>query len=236
MKSLRIWVSTVLVAIGASLPRLALATYPIAAAPSLQVPGCPQFGVAHFNKTVPDQQDFPYTEVALCYNWNNITMAFSAWNETSFYFDPAQGTNDDIWKYEVMETFVALGDADPQTYLEFEVSPNNVTFNAFIYNPTKVRAENATFERFYINNTLETGFNAFTTLDKKQKLWSSTISIPLGLFNIDNGAAKGTKWRMNFFRTVVDSATFPNQTLGGWSSPDKASFHITPFFGHVEFT
>ncbi|KAK8131033.1 hypothetical protein PG984_007471 [Apiospora sp. TS-2023a] len=203
--------------------------------PSLQVRACPELAVASYNKTVPDQADFPHTEVALCYTNDSISMAFSAINETNFYYDPSQGTNDAIWEYEVMETFIALGDKDPQTYLEFEVNPNNVTFQAFIYNPGKVRADGAPFETFFINNTLETGFTAFTTLDRSQKIWGSSVTIPLGLFNVDDGTAQGTKWRMNFFRTVVAPDTFPNQTLGAWSPPDKASFHMTPFFGHVEF-
>ncbi|KAK8069215.1 hypothetical protein PG994_005831 [Apiospora phragmitis] len=203
--------------------------------PSLQVSACPMLAVASYNKTVPDQTDFPPTEVALCYTNDSINLAFSAHNETNFYYDRSQGTNEAIWEYEVMETFIALGDKDPQTYLEFEVNPNNVTFQAFIYNPTKVRADGAPFETFFINNTLEAGFTAFTMLDKDQHLWGSSVSIPLGLFNVDNGSAQGTKWRMNFFRTVVAPETFPNQTLGAWSFPDKASFHITPFFGHVEF-
>lgn len=146
--------------------------------------------MASYNKTFPNQTHFPPTEVAICYTVDSINLAFTAHNETSFYYNPSQGTNKAIWEYEVMETFIALGDKDPQTYLEFEVNPNNVTFQAFIYNPGKVRAD---------------------------------------------GAAQGTKWRMNFFRTVVAPDTFPNQTLSAWSPPDKASFHMTPFFGHVEF-
>lgn len=40
---------------------------------------------------------------------------------------------------------------------------------------------------------------------------------------------------MNFFRTVVDPKTFPNQTLGAWSPNGEPNFHNTPKFGHVEF-
>lgn len=234
MMSLCLWASTAMAMAVLLLPNQILAAYPTTA-PSLQVRACPSLVVASFNKSVPDQTDFPHTEAVLCYTEDSINLAFSAHNETNFYYNSSQGTNDAIWEYEVMETFIALGDKDPQTYLEFEINPNNVTFQAFIYNPSKVRADGAPFETFFINNTLETGFTAITMLDQQQQHWDSTITIPLGLFNVDNGAAQGTKWRMNFFRTVVAPDTFPNQTLGAWSPPDKASFHITPFFGHVEF-
>ncbi|KAK7976374.1 Translation initiation factor 3 subunit b [Apiospora arundinis] len=220
MISLRLWASAATMALAALLPGQTLASYPTSV-PSVQVTACPHFSVIHFNKTIPDQQPFPYTEVDLCYNDDSITMLFNAHNESFYYYDPDQGTNGDIWKYE--------------TYLEFEVNPNNVNFHAFIYNPTKVRADNATFEHFFIPNGTAAGFYSYTVQNRENKSWGSTVGIPLGLFNVDNGTAKGTKWRMNFFRTVVDPATYPNQTLGAWSSPDKASFHITPFFGHVEF-
>ncbi len=49
-------------------------------------------------------------------------------------------------QYEVMEAFIYHGTNDPQTYLEFEINPNNVTFQAFIHNPSKVRAAGAAFD------------------------------------------------------------------------------------------
>ena len=58
-------------------------------------------------------------------------------------------------------------------------------------------------------------FPTTTTLDKYNESWISKAKIPLGLFNVDDGKAKGTEWRMNFFRTVTSPETFPNQTLGG---------------------
>jgi hypothetical protein len=188
-----------------------------------------------YNKSVPDKTAFPTTQVDLCYTDLAIKITFTAREETNFYFNASQGTNDAIWEYEVMEAFIYQGTEDPQTYLEFEVSPNNVTFQAFIYNPSKVRAAGAPFDTFFITQPLIDGLTASTTLDKPGKTWVSAATIPLGLFNVDPGKAKGTRWRMNFFRTVVSPSTYPNQTLGAWSPPDQASFHMTPFFGHVQF-
>lgn len=129
----------------------------------------------------------------------------------------------------------SLGTADPQTYLEFEVAPNNVTFSAFIYNPSKVRAAGAAFDRFYITDLAADKLTATTQLDPPNHQWISQVQIPLGFFNVDAGCAKGTQWRMNFFRTVTSAATFPVQEYGGWSAPDETNFHMTPFFGHVDF-
>ncbi|KAM3524769.1 hypothetical protein NHJ13051_004368 [Beauveria bassiana] len=203
--------------------------------PSVSVPACPAVGTVRFDESVPDRKEFPATQVDLCYTDTELAITFTARNETNFYFDPKQGTNGDIWEYEVVEAFVYKGTDDPQTYLEFEVNPNNVTYQAFVYNPSKERAEGTPFDHAFISAPAADGFSAVTTLDKAKETWVSAVKMPLGLFNVDRGKAKGTKWRMNFFRTVVSPESYPEQGLGAWSVPDKASFHISKYFGNVNF-
>jgi hypothetical protein len=207
----------------------------LASVPSLCVPACPVKGTIQYDKSVPKQTHFPLTQVDVCYDDEFIRLTFRAYNETNFYFNASQETNDYIFEYEVMEAFISRGTDDPQTYFEFEVNPNNVTFQAFIYNPSKVRAEGATFNGALVTEPLADGLVARTTLDKPNETWTSSARIPLGFFNVDKGQAKGTQWRMNFFRTVVAPETFPDQLLGAWSPPDEPNFHNTPFFGNVLF-
>ncbi|KAJ7149761.1 hypothetical protein C8R43DRAFT_1087128 [Mycena crocata] len=216
------FLSTILVAVAAAaLPALA-------AVPSLNVPACPGKGTVTYNKSVPDKVD-------VCYDNSSIRITFTAHNETDFFVNPNYTTNDPIYEYTAMETFIAKGTADPQTYLEFEIAPNNVTFQAFIYNPSKVRADGAPFDTFYVAEPLVDGLTAVTTLDKPKGLWTSSARIPLGLFNVDNGQAKGTQWRMNFFRIITKPSTFPDQFYGAWNQPSEANFHMSPFFGNVKF-
>ncbi|KAF4974222.1 hypothetical protein FZEAL_8860 [Fusarium zealandicum] len=203
--------------------------------PSVNVPACPQVGTIKYSKSVPDQTAFPLTQVDLCYTKTSIALTFTAHDETNFYFDPKQGTNGRIWQYEVMEAFIYKGTDDPQTYLEFEVNPNNATYQAFIYNPSKALAEGAPFDHLYVSDPAADGFSASTVLNKYADRWVSRAKIPLGIFNVNDGAAKGTKWRMNFFRTVTSPSTFPDQKLGAWSCPNKPNFHISKYFGHVNF-
>lgn len=228
LANLLIMLSTVLLALAVAVPAAC-------AVPSLEVPACPAKGTIKYDKSVPDQKDFPATQVDLCYDDKSIRLDFTANDEVNFYFNSSYGTNDNIWEYEVMEAFIYHGTKAPRTYLEFEVAPNNVTYQAFVYNPSKVRADGAPFDHFFITDPLTDGLDAETTLDKNAKTWVSSVRIPLALFNVNDGHAKGTKWRMNFFRTVVSPHTFPDQLLGAWSPADKASFHITPLFGHVTF-
>ncbi|KAM4064534.1 hypothetical protein HRG_005101 [Hirsutella rhossiliensis] len=203
--------------------------------PSVHALACPRVGTLDFAQSVPDRKPFPRTQVDLCYTNEHLEVRFTAYDEVNFYFNESHGTNDDIWAYEVMEAFIHMGTGDPQTYLEFEVSPNNVTYQAFVYNPSKDRSANAPFDHFFVTDPAKDGFSAVTELNRTGNIWKSNVKIPLGLFNVNKGAARGTKWRMNFFRTVVSPTTYPNQELGAWSSPLKASFHITECFGKVLF-
>ncbi|PGH32816.1 hypothetical protein GX50_04355 [[Emmonsia] crescens] len=209
--------------------------------PSTVVPECPRKGKVVFSKSVPEGMKFPKTQVDLCYSTKTsknspmLHLTFTAFDEKDFHFNPKQGMNDDIWEYSVMEAFIQRGHEAPQTYLEFEVNPNNVTYQAFIYNPSRVRAENTPMDHAFISDPIGDGMVAKTTLDRKAKIWISDVQIPLALFNVPERGLRGTRWRMNFFRTITSPETFPEQKLGAWSPPDKASFHITPFFGNVVF-
>lgn len=205
--------------------------------PSLDVPACPATAALTYSKSVPDRANFNLTQVELCYSATAIRITFTAFNETNFHFNPNHTLNDPIYEYEVMEAFISAGHDDPSTYFEFEVSPNNVTFNAFILNPSKVRAAGSPFGGAYVSvpSPLDFGITATTTLDRAAQTWVSTARIPLFIFNVNEGMAKGTRWRMNFFRTITAPDTFPAQRLGAWNPPSQANFHMTPFFGRVRF-
>ncbi|KLU86990.1 hypothetical protein MAPG_05996 [Magnaporthiopsis poae ATCC 64411] len=205
--------------------------------PSLDVPACPATAKLTYNKSVPDRTDFNLTQVELCYDKTAIRIKFTAFNETNFHFNASHKINDPIYEYEVMEAFISAGHDDPSTYFEFEVSPNNVTFNAFILNPSKVRAAGSPMGAAFISDPspLDFGITTTTVLDRAAQTWVSTANIPLFMFNVDEGKAKGTRWRMNFFRTITAPDTFPSQRLGAWNPPSQANFHMTPFFGHVKF-
>ncbi|KAI0390567.1 hypothetical protein F5Y17DRAFT_52482 [Xylariaceae sp. FL0594] len=206
--------------------------------PSVSVPACGRGrGSVQYDRSVPNgEAKFPLTKVDLCYTDSDLKIRFSALEEADFFYNASHGTNDPLYEYEVMEAFIYHGANDPTSYFEFEVSPNNVTFQAFIYNPSKVRAKGAPFDNAALLGTpIQDGLVTNTTLDKGAKTWVTDATIPLGLFNVDKGTAKGTKWRMNFFRTIVSPSTYPNQGLGAWNPTNESNFHMTPFFGKVNF-
>ncbi|KAJ2081767.1 hypothetical protein H4R24_002092 [Coemansia sp. RSA 988] len=200
----------------------------------ISVPACPERTLFTFSAGIPDTDPkCPLTLVSMCYTSTQLQLDFTAYNETSFYFDPKQETNGDIWEYNVVEAFIYKGTDDPQTYFEYEANPNNVTFNAFIYNPSRTRANGAPFDHAYIADPFADGFAIDTKLDKRNHIWKSSNTIPLALFNGEN--PKGSSWRMNFFRTVTSPKTYPDQQLCGWKNTNAANFHITSAFGTVSF-
>lgn len=205
--------------------------------PHVRVPSCQHSQAAHlsYSKALPDLSPFPLTHIDLCYSEKFVEFTLTAYNETSFYYNASQGTNDLIFEYEVMEIFMAKESEVPITYFEFEVNPNNVTLQTFVFNPSGRRLPETPFDHFVVLDPFTDGIAAKTVLDRPGQVWTSQVKIPLGFFNVYDGKAKGTKWRMNFFRTVTNSTMFPKQLMGAWSPPDVADFHVTPYFGHFTF-
>ena len=68
-----------------------------------------------------------------------------------------------------MESLINRGTKDPHIYFEFEVAPNKLIFNAFVYNPSKIRTEGTPFDGAYIRNPIANGITAKTTLDRPGK-------------------------------------------------------------------
>ena len=205
--------------------------------PTLHVPSCKSSKTGHISyaNSAPPGSDFPTTHVDLCYSDTDIQIAFTARDEESFFFNASQKTNDFIFFYEVMEVFMATGLGDPSTYFELDISPNNVTFTTMVYNPSKNLTTGAPYDHFVIPAPIADGITAKTQLDKPGHVWRSQVNIPLALFNVEKGQAKGSAWRMNFFRTVTNSTYFPKQLFGAWNPPDTNNLHNTPYFGKVYF-
>ncbi|KAJ2314571.1 hypothetical protein H4S02_001839 [Coemansia sp. RSA 2611] len=205
----------------------------VAANDSVNVPQCPNLASVAFTTAIPSGPPCPATKVDLCYTSTQLHLTFTAYNETNFYYNADHQTNDDIWAYEAMEAFISRGPDDPQTYFEYEVSPNNVAFNAFIFNPSRVRKDGAPMDQAFIGDPLADGFTVNTKTDKEKGLWVTESVVPLALFNGET--PKGSVWRMNFFRTVTSPQMFPDQQLCGWRNTGEANFHVTPVFGKINF-
>ncbi|HEY0783745.1 MAG TPA: carbohydrate-binding family 9-like protein [Thermoanaerobaculia bacterium] len=160
-----------------------------------------------------------------------------AWDERALHvrFDcedrDAWGTyrerDDPLYEEEVVEVFLAPGDADPTRYVELEVSPTGVLFDARIHNPTGRRAD-LEADRAWSCPGLAWAAGA---LGPRQDWWAA-LAIPWSAL-LDPPAAPPRRWRANFYRierprggAVEHSAWAPT-----WARP--ADFHRPACFGHL---
>lgn len=150
MHSIHILV-TVIVAIADAIPSLQTVKDDEIHRPSADVYECPQITTISFSKTVPDQAPFPYTEIRLCYDQTpgSLHINFTAHEEKYFFYNENMTINDLIFLYEVMGTFISKGVEDPQTYLEFEVNPNNATWQSIYVQPVKETVTVLLLHRLY---------------------------------------------------------------------------------------
>ncbi|KAF0743963.1 hypothetical protein Ae201684P_004037 [Aphanomyces euteiches] len=201
--------------------------------PSIDVFECPQRTSIEISQYLVDRRPFPSTTVDLCYSSTSLRVEYSTNNEGSFFVNPLYRHNDNIWEYNVFEAFIALGTHDPVEYFEFEVSPTNQTYSAFILNPHKDFS--APIGHFFVG-TDEAEARAFgievsTKTDVTTNSWASKAILPFNLFNVVE--PKGTQWRMNFMRKITNATLFPAQECGAWNAPNTYNFHVTPCFGLV---
>jgi hypothetical protein len=166
------------------------------------------------------------TNDSLIVNFNNQNDPYVAQNQYSI-------NNTELYQQEVLEMFIASGDATPITYVEIEVNPNNALFSAYIYNPTGLMRESAIF----FNGESE-GMSVAVT--KGNNSWSGSFVFPLSI-----AGESSSIYRLNFFRVV---AKMPQDILNLWScnpitceylawqstySGPTPAFHRPAYFGKL---
>ena len=145
------------------------------ALPELSVPRC-SIGVATatIDKRLGTlEPDFPKATVSVCFTDEYLELIFKATQEKTYLVNETFARNDPIWKWTVMEAFIALGNGDPTHYLEFEVAPNNVLWTGFIHNPYKDFTSKATA---FVDDHETYPITSFTTRDEASQTWQSEVS------------------------------------------------------------
>ena len=92
------------------------------------------------NLTLADGSGAPEqaTTVRLCWDDEALHVRFDC--EDRDAWGTFRHRDDPLWQEEVVEVFLAPGEEDPVRYMEIEVSPLGVLFDARIHNPTGLRA------------------------------------------------------------------------------------------------
>jgi hypothetical protein len=169
----------------------------------------------------PAQQQ---TVTRVCYNRQMLFVRFDC-ADTDIWGTYTQ-RDDAIYDEEVVEIFIAPGDATPVDYYEFEVSPNGVLLEVFAHNPTGDRAQ------MQLDFTWDcAGLQWVAQRDDAQNQWRVIYALPWA--SIGAPADLPTIWRANFYR--IDRPRNGEPEFSCWSPTmiDPADFHRPGYFGYL---
>ncbi len=148
------------------------------------------------------------------------------------------GEDRDIWgtythrdaplhEEEVVELFLAPGEADPVEYFEFEVNPLGALFDARVRNPASRRAE----------MTVDTGWDCRgiewrAGPDPSPGRWWAELVIPWS--SVCPGPTPPAVWRANLYRIERPRDSEPEFSCWSPTFTQPADFHKPAFFGYLE--
>ncbi|MBE7561134.1 carbohydrate-binding family 9-like protein [bacterium] len=140
-----------------------------------------------------------------------------------------------LWEEEVVEAFIDA-DNDGLDYVEIEVSPRNVTFDAWITRFPPTREEIPIFARYEAVG-MRTAVVVHGTLEDRSDRdegWDCEIAIPWSAFEETGGRPPkaGSAWSGNFFRCDLSHGQGEYQA---WI-PVRGSFHQPDRFGNIVFS
>ncbi|MCX8514152.1 MAG: carbohydrate-binding family 9-like protein [Burkholderiales bacterium] len=164
---------------------------------------------------------------------DSLILDFNIQNDPYVEQNQYNINNTELYQQEVLEIFIAAGDATPTTYTEIEVNPNNALFSAYIYNPSGRGGESET-----LFNGESQGITV--AVSKNSNSWSGSLVFPLSI-----AGNSSSIYRLNFFRVV---SKFPQDVSSLWScnpitceylawqptySGAIPAFHLPAYFGKL---
>jgi hypothetical protein len=164
------------------------------------------------------------TAVRLCWDDEALHVRFDC--EDRDAWGTFKKRDDPLWQEEVVEVFLAPGEEDPVRYMEIEVSPLGVLFDARIHNPTGLRADmtadlswDCPGLRWQVGRGLE------------RQDWWAELSIPWDIFP---RMVSPRLWRANFYRVERPRDGAPEFTCWSPTLTSPADFHKPARFGLLE--
>lgn len=233
----------ILSALSASLVRAADSPPPVYSAPRVAVPPvidgrlddeawktAPELG---FVLSTTGEPVTKATKARMC--WDD-THLYICWQsvDTDIWGTMTQ-RDDPIYREEVVEAFIDP-DCDLLTYFEFNVSPRNVVFDAYIENPDGFNPSDGTDFGWNCEG-IRSGVCIDGTLDDRtdtDRGWTAELAIPFASLGRQT-PRPGERWRGNLYRIDLDPKPAEFQA---WSptlcTPPR--FHVPARFGTIFFT
>lgn len=184
------------------------------------VPALPPFRLA--DGSCPAEQQ---TVARLCYDSDGLYIRFDC--EDRDIWGTYTQRDDPLYDEEVVEVFLAPGQADPVRYFEFEVSPDGVLFDARIYNPTAQRAELEVDQAWNCP-----GIRWRAGRDDASERWWAVLVIPWAAMTPAGDLPR--LWRANLYRIERPHDDAPEYSCWSPTMTEPADFHKPAYFGILE--
>lgn len=182
---------------------------------------------------------------------NQATWAKIAYTEEALYvaahledahiWGDLKERDSSTWKEEVFELFLDTN-RDAKDYLELQVTPNNVIFDAN-FKTRLGTGEGSTKDQIKAASSwnyegLVSAVHVDGTIndvEKEDKSWSVEIKLPFAALPGAEGKAPadGTSWALNMYR--FDRPTKEQSFAYAWSRLTRGTFHDVPKFGVLRF-
>lgn len=171
-------------------------------------------------RTVDGEDPRLTTQVRTCWTRDSLFIQFVC--EDDNVLAAYTQRDDPLYEQDVVEVFIdTVGDGT--NYLEFEISPTNVIFDACIENDLK---GNIAVHKEWNADGLRTK----VTENVKSELVYE-IEIPNTVFSTSPDF--GVEWRVNFYR--IDYEKEGKRHLFAWSPTGRPQFHTPNRFGKLVF-
>lgn len=192
-------------------------------------------------KGTPSVRDFKLSHGKGSPAWQTRVKAL--WDDRALYlafecddrdiFSPYKRRDDALYNGEVVEAFLATGD-DRRRYVELEVSPANVLFDARVVN---LRPKGRmTVDPSWNAKGLRSAVRVRGTLNRRgdrDRGWTVELVLPFADLDLPRPVAPGDAWPANFYR--IDRGA--PEEFSAWSPTlvDPPNFHVPARFGKLVF-
>jgi hypothetical protein len=183
------------------------------------IPALPPFTLA--DGSGPARQQ---TLARLCYDERALYLRFECEDHDIWWSYTRR--DDPLYDEEVVELFIAPGEATPTRYYEFEVSPAGVLLDAAVFNPTSERAE-LEVDLGWSPDAL--GWSAWQ--DRVRGRWGASLSVPWQAIAPEGGLPR--VWRANLFRIERPRDGEPEFSCWSPTLTEPADFHKPARFGFL---
>jgi alpha-galactosidase len=156
------------------------------------------------------------TEVRLLWSPDFLFIQFRARYREIYVFPDANSRRDQLWLRDVAEVFIQPGSEEPQTYKEFEISPNGDWLDLDIAPGRK--------------SDLLCNLKSRVIRNPEAHIWVAELAIPMAC--LTPRSDPDMVWRLNFFRVEGPE---PNRFYSAWRPTNTAqpNFHVPAVFGEL---